>query len=190
MTERTDGIPVTITWLEMHAKPNLHVPMPPPKIAGGTLAVLRAENPPLHWYRYLYRRVGQPHHWNDRLRMEDDALKAIINDPKVEIWVLFVAGVPAGYAELDFRSEGEADLAYFGLLPEFAGRALGKALLWRAIELAWAKPIKRLTVQTNTLDHPRALPLYQKLGFVPFAQEQAEIFPLSGEEKIAFIGQV
>ncbi len=190
MSARTDGIPVTITWLEMHAKPNLMVPMPALRVAGGTLAILRAENPPLHWYRYLYRRVGQPHHWNDRLRMADEALAAIIHDPKVEIWVLMVAGAPAGYAELDFRTEGAAELSYFGLLAEFGGRGLGKALLARAIEIAWAKPITRLTVQTNTLDHPRALPLYQKLGFAPFAQEQAIIFPLSEAEKIAFMGQV
>jgi hypothetical protein len=33
-------------------------------------------------------------------------------------------------------------------------------------------------VQTCTLDHPRALPLYQQMGFIPFAQEEAEIMPL------------
>ena len=38
--------------------------------------------------------------------------------------------------------------------------------------------IERLWVHTNTLDHPRALPLYQKLGFVPYAQEKAEIVPI------------
>ena len=30
---------------------------------------------------------------------------------------------------------------------------------------AWSHPIPRLTVNTCTLDHPRALPLYQRMGF-------------------------
>jgi hypothetical protein len=28
-----------------------------------------------------------------------------------------------------------------------------------------------MTVNTNSLDHPRALPLYQKAGFVPVRRE-------------------
>ena len=27
-------------------------------------------------------------------------------------------------------------------------------------------------MNTNTLDHPKALPLYQPMGFVPYAQER------------------
>jgi hypothetical protein len=30
-------------------------------------------------------------------------------------------------------------------------------------------------VQTCTLDHPRALPMYQRMGFSPYAQEEAEL---------------
>jgi GNAT superfamily N-acetyltransferase len=80
------------------------------------------------------------------------------------------------YAEL--ISPPEAELAYFGLMQDFLGRGLGSFLLATAIDIAWSKPIERLWVHTNTLDHPRALPLYQKMGFVPYAQEKAEIVPL------------
>ena len=31
-----------------------------------------------------------------------------------------------------------------------------------------------MTVNTNSLDHPRALPLYQKAGFVPVRRETDE----------------
>jgi hypothetical protein len=37
---------------------------------------------------------------------------------------------------------------------------------------AWAQPISKLLVNTCTLDHPRALPLYQRLGFTPYSREE------------------
>ena len=79
---------------------------------------------------------------------------------------------------INFRKPPSAELAYFGLIPDFIGRGLGSFLLASAIDIAWSHPIERLWVHTNTLDHPRALPLYQKMGFAPYAQEQSEIVPL------------
>ena len=95
----------------------------------------------------------------------------IIHDPLVEIFVLYVDGVPAGYAELDRRKPDEVELAYFGLVPQFMGRKLGPFLLNWAVDTAWFSKPKRLWVNTNNLDHPRALQIYQKAGFVPYRQE-------------------
>ena len=61
---------------------------------------------------------------------------------------------------------------YLGLMPEAIGRGLGFYLLYHSCMNAWAQPISRLTVNTCTLDHPRALPLYQPMGFVPYAREE------------------
>ena len=44
-----------------------------------------------------------------------------------------------------------------------------------AIDIAWTYEPARLWVHTNTLDHPKALPLYQRFGFKPYKQEQHEI---------------
>jgi GNAT superfamily N-acetyltransferase len=110
--------------------------------------------------------------------MKDEALATIVQDENVYIYVLYCEGAPAGYAELDFRNMPNAELAYFGLIPDFIGRGLGGFLLATAIDIAWSRPIERLWVHTNTLDHPRALPLYQQLGFVPYAQEKTQIVPL------------
>ncbi len=93
------------------------------------------------------------------------ALEAIIQDPRVDVFVLYVDGAPAGYFELDRRPEPDIDLAYFGIMPEFTGRRLGPYLLAQAIEAAWRHEPRRLTVNTCTLDHPKALPLYQRFGF-------------------------
>ena len=171
-------IPITITKLEMKAKPASLRPHLRHDQDQGRVMLLRVKQPPVHFYRYLYETVGGPHIWVERTRMTDETLATIVQDPAVEIYVLYCEGAPAGYAELDFRKSGEAELAYFGLIQDFLGRGLGSFLLATAIDIAWSKPIERLWVHTNTLDHPRALPLYQRMGFVPYAQEKAEIVPL------------
>ena len=63
------------------------------------------------------------------------------------------------------------DLAYFGLMPEFIGLRLGGYLLNWGIDQAWSSTPGKVTVNTCDLDHPRALPLYQKMGFQPVRRE-------------------
>ncbi|HEY5238233.1 MAG TPA: GNAT family N-acetyltransferase [Rhizomicrobium sp.] len=169
-------IPMTVTFLEMMAKPATLAP-PQPK---GKIAILRAENPPLHFYRYLYHEVGREYYWVDRKKLDDDALAAVLHAPQLELYVLYVDGCPAGMAEIDFRDGHTANLAYFGLIPEYVGRGLGFFFLYQAVAIAWARPISRLLVNTCTLDHARALPLYQRMGFEPYAREQRYVEPPPG----------
>ncbi len=49
----------------------------------------------------------------------------------------------------------------------YVGKQLGYFFLYHACVNAWARPISRLLVNTCTLDHPRALPLYQRLASFP-----------------------
>jgi GNAT superfamily N-acetyltransferase len=157
---------LVVTFLEMTEPPQRPaVPAPP-----GKLALLRAEDPPVAYYRFLYDTVGEPWFWIDRRLLDDEALGAIIGDPQVEIYVLYEAGVPAGFVELDRRAAPDVAIAYFGLLPGFIGRRFGPYLLDWAIRKAWSYQPRRLTVDTCTLDHPKALILYQRAGFVPYKQ--------------------
>lgn len=160
-----------VTFLDMKARPDLSPPPVPP----GKIAILRAENPPVHFYRYLYNTIGEAYYWVDRRKTGDAALAELLADPAVHINVLYVDGCPAGLAELDFRNPAAAQLSYFGLLPEFVGRRLGHYFLYQAVLNAWSHPIKQLRVNTCTLDHPRALPLYQRVGFDPYAREERYI---------------
>jgi GNAT superfamily N-acetyltransferase len=164
-------IPTVVTFLEMTAKPAA-IPPPFPK---GKVALLRAENPPVHYYRYLYDVIGRSYKWVDRKKIADAQLGQLLADAQVEIYVLYVNGCPAGLAELDFREPEIAQLAYFGLVPEFVGRKLGYYFLYHTCVNAWLKPIARFLVNTCTLDHPRALPLYQRMGFVPYSREDRYI---------------
>ena len=165
-------IEVIITYLEMTKAPTRPT-VPPP--AGLKLALLRAESPTPAFYRFLYEQVGNPWFWYERKQLEDSQLAAILADPAVELYVPYVAGTPAGYAEIDRRSAPEIKLAYFGLIPGQIGRGLGWYLLNWAIDTAWIAGAERLIVDTCTLDHPKALQTYQKAGFVPYRQEHRRI---------------
>jgi len=152
-----------VTYLEQRQRPSLHV-TPPHRAA----MLLRAEDMTVSFYRYLYRTVGEPWLWWVRTDMSDGDLLDIIDHPEVEISVLYMGGVPAGFFELDLRVEGEVELSLLGLVPEFIGRGLGKWLLSLAIEAAWSHEPDRVWVHTCDWDHPRALLIYQWAGFAPY----------------------
>ena len=58
-------------------------------------------------------------------------------------------------------------------MPQAIGRGLGNWFLATAIDTGWEiKGTEKMTLNTNSLDHPRALGLYQKWGFMPVRQEE------------------
>jgi GNAT superfamily N-acetyltransferase len=161
-------IPMTVTFLEMTARPA----GPPPPQPKGKVAILKCEKPATHFYRYLYDTIGGDYFWVDRRKLTPEALSAILLDPLNELFVLYTDGAPAGMAELDWRKDGRCNIAYFGLMPEAIGKGLGAFLLYHTCLIAWARGITRLTINTCTLDHARALPLYQRMGFTAYAREE------------------
>ena len=165
----TETVDYTVTFLEMSARPTRPSP---PMPAGATLALMRAEAPPLHYFLYLYSAVGAGYEWTDLLEWPKDKLAAFVQDPKVELTALYRAGSPVGFFQLDFREEGVCDLAYFGLMPEATGMKIGPWLLDQAVHAAWGRGIEKLTVNTCTLDHPAALAMYQRIGFEPVRREE------------------
>jgi GNAT superfamily N-acetyltransferase len=56
--------------------------------------------------------------------------------------------------------------------PEALGRGLGDWLLGTGVHMGWDAGVEAMTVNTCTLDHPRALPIYQKWGFEPVRREE------------------
>jgi GNAT superfamily N-acetyltransferase len=156
----------TITYLEMLERPaGRRVPAPLDK-----LALMRAEACTVSFYRYLYDTVGEPWLWFERRIIDDAAVAAQIHRSTIEIFVLYVRGVPAGFFELDTAAPRETKLCYFGLIPVFIGRRLGPYLLQTAIDRAWSRPIDRFWLHTSTFDHPKALSVYQRAGFVVYAR--------------------
>jgi GNAT superfamily N-acetyltransferase len=158
----------TVTYLEMLERPVDTGPLLAPR---PRVTIVRAVSPTISFYRYLYDTVGAPWRWIDRRKMSDAALSAIVQDARVEVFVLYDDGVPAGYVELDLREMPDIELAYMGLVPDFIGKGLGSYLLRWAIAEAWSRSPARFWVHTCTLDHPGALPLYERVGFVRYKTE-------------------
>ena len=172
-------IDVVVTHLEMDSQPG---PARPPTPAL-KLALLRVDRISVPYFRYLYAEIGRDWLWYERRAMDDAALAARFADPGVQVHVLHVGGEPGGYVEIDLRRlPAVAELAFFGLRGELTGRGIGRWLLDWSIREMWRSEPGRLYVNTCTLDHPAALPLYQRLGFRPVSQERRTILdprPLS-----------
>ncbi len=161
--DSADRIPVTITYLEQTSRPSLTAV--PSLAEKHQLALMRVANPPVHFYRYLYDLVGAPYNWVSRRKLSDDELASIIQHEDVYLYVLYAGGAPAGMAEIDARNAEIHELKFFGLAPGFTGKGLGRFFLTNVLDLAWSRAPQKLLLETCTLDHPAALPLYQKLGF-------------------------
>jgi GNAT superfamily N-acetyltransferase len=161
-----ETVEVTVYYLEMLTPSHGFVPMP-----RSGLSVAHVHSPTVEYYRSLYDAVGREFYWLSRRRMTDEALAAILSDPRNEMHVLHVAGAPAGFAEFDRRQPDEIELVQFGLTREFIGQGLGKWFLQWAIDKAWSYGPTRFWLHTCTLDHPAALPNYTKAGFNLYRQE-------------------
>ncbi|QCI98123.1 3-mercaptopyruvate sulfurtransferase [Agrobacterium larrymoorei] len=167
-----------VTQLEMTSAPKVSLPVP----VNIQTAIMRTTNIPLHFYRYLYWRVGKRWHWQKRMRMSDAELSAVLHDPKNCVTVLYLNGSPAGFFEFNKGSDDVTELSYFGLMEEAIGAGVGKWFLLQALYSVWQDNPKKVTVSTNTLDHPRALQLYQMMGFSPVSTYEAWVEPLTDSE--------
>lgn len=177
------SLKATVTHLEMKRYPHTLKPLPVNLHA----SLIRATNIPLHFYRYLHWQVGREWHWVNRLRMSEEKLADIIHAKTTHIYVLGVDGAPAGFFELAELEEATVELSYFGLMAHARARGLGEWMLGQALSTAWVTTPARVIVSTNTLDHPAALPLYQRVGFNPVSQNQAIIRPLADDEILAIM---
>ena len=167
----TSTIEVTRTYLEMRDPTQLAGALS----GGPRVRVERIPECPPALFRSLYAEVGRNYHWIDRLPWTDEDIVAHLSQPEISVWLMTEDEKTAGYFELRRWEKGFVEIAYFGLLPEFIGRGLGKHLLTRAVEQAWAEGANRVWLHTCTLDDPAALPNYLKRGFQPFKTEKYEV---------------
>jgi GNAT superfamily N-acetyltransferase len=179
-TGRTDGeaITVHITELHMTAAPKQSLPFP----VNIQTALMRVSDIPPSYYRFLYLQVGRRWNWVDRLRLSDDELTAILHDKRNCVTVLYVNGAPAGFFEVLHVDEDTVELTHFGLFERALGLGLGKWFLLQALYGCWSYGPKVVKVQTNNLDHPRAIQLYQRFGFSPVSTREETLQPLTEAE--------
>jgi GNAT superfamily N-acetyltransferase len=164
---RADGrLPITITHLELTPADWTRRSRPPAL----DISLQRVMEPGVALYRDLYDRVGRPWLWYERRLLSDAALQILLRAPEHELQVARHEADLVGYFELS-----EDELVFFGLTLAYTARGIGPWLLDRAIERALARGTARLTLNTNTLDHPRALDTYRKAGFRIVRRESREL---------------
>jgi len=164
---RADGlVSVTITHLEMGRADWTRRSQPPSR------AISVTHEPPgsVPLYREIYDAVGRPWLWYERKLMSDEALGGLLSRPGHELHVARRDGDLVGYFEL-----GDSELVFFGLTLPYIGQRIGPWLLDQAIGRSFALGVETLLLNTNTLDHPRALDTYRKAGFRVVRTENTEL---------------
>ncbi|MBI3196424.1 MAG: GNAT family N-acetyltransferase [Rhodospirillales bacterium] len=164
---RGDGrLPVRITYLEL-TRADWTERGRSPDLA---VSIERIEEPTVALYRDLYDRVGRAWLWYERRLLTDGALAALMAVPGHELHVARHDGALVGYFELQ-----DDEIVFFGLTLDYIGRRIGPWLLDRAIDRAFARGATRVVLNTNTLDHPKALDTYRRAGFRSVRSESKEL---------------
>lgn len=145
-----------VTYLEMIERPK------PRALPDSPLRLERWREPDPARYRLLFTRVGGPWLWYSRLAFDDSRLRSEMGEVHA---VVDRRGVEVGLVELDFRDPGDCLIKFLGLVPELAGKGHGDWLFAQTLALAWRPGVRRLRVNTCSLDHPAALKAYLKAGF-------------------------
>jgi len=149
-----------VTYVQMTARPSwIDAPFP------GQLAPMPLDD--LDAYRAVFRLVGENWLWFSRLRATDEQLRERIAKPGYQV-LLYEGG--RGLVELDLPNADGMEISLFGLVPGDTGRGLGRAMMAHTLRRAWSGDVSRVWLHTCTLDDPRALGFYRKMGFRPYAR--------------------
>jgi ribosomal protein S18 acetylase RimI-like enzyme len=168
----TDMPILKVTYMELRESP------PRPIQSSGSERIC-VERPGLHEYLALYRKVGTPLRWDQRLQMPEAELTALLASGSLHIHVLRNAqGIALGFCELDRRAFPEIEIKNFGLVPEAQGQGLGPWLLSVATYEAWQSNPERIWLHTDTWDYPAAIRTYERAGFRVYAVREEEADPL------------
>ena len=152
-----------VTWLEMRAPFHSCGSAGRPDLS---LAAMRGAD--AGRYMDIYRVLAIRWLWEGRMRMAPAELAQLLADPGVEAFAVQQNNGDCGILELDFRTAGEAELAYFGLFDAVTGQGAGKWLLHAALQRVKRRGVPRLMVHTCNFDHPAALGFYRAQGFAPY----------------------
>ena len=165
-----ERVEVVVTYLEMEARPGYPRPHLP---TGPASALIGAERPPVWYFLGLYDAVGRDYDWTDQHERPAAEVAAFLHDPAVTLYTFMRAGWPHGFFVLDGRAPRDAATSPISGWCRRRSAAASAPSCCRP-RCTWpgtGPGPRRVTVNTNSLDHPRALPLYQKAGFVPVRRE-------------------
>ena len=164
-------VDLLVSYMEMTMPPaGAALPAPAANVAVARERLERAD------YLALYRAVGDAVQWDQRLRLPDSDLDALLRDDATHVYVLRCDGFASGLAEFERVGSDDVEMVNFGLVPAMQGRKLGPFLLDRALRAVWQSEPRRIWLHTDTNDHPKAAGTYERAGFRLYKQ-QMETFP-------------
>ena len=164
---RADGkLAITITHLELAPRDWTKRGRPPDI----DVRIARETAPSVALYRELYDRVGRPWLWYERRLWSDADLAGLLANPDHEVHICRYGTDLVGY----YEHLGN-EIQFFGLTLPYIGKRIGPWFLDRAIERGFARGAATLVLNTNTVDHPKALQTYRKAGFRTVRSESREL---------------
>lgn len=116
-------------------------------------------------YLQLFRLAGERVGWDLRTRGSSEEVVNALKNPNAIVFVLRIDGSASGLCEFRKEDGGDLELLFFGIAKRLEGRGFGRFLLCSALELAWEERPGRIWLHTDTYDSPRALMLYEQVGF-------------------------
>jgi GNAT superfamily N-acetyltransferase len=176
------GVLVTVRFLQQ-CDPGELVP---PRTRIEWTRLTRVLRPSAGLARALYTDVGERYRWSSRLSWDDQTWRDTLDRRGTELWISWWRGGPTGFAELTGGIGPERTttrIAYLGLFPAHRGRGLGSHLVAHATGRAWTvhertehlPRVKRVELDTSTLDTRSALPAYVQRGFQIMREEEREL---------------
>ena len=164
---------ISVTYLALTRAPEPCVLVSPKPGARVSLRKLDISD-----YLAIYRDVGGPWRWDQRLRMPRHELIAYLDGPSSRIFCLSDRsrdGGVLGFCEFDATDAADIQLMNFGVVPALSGRGFGRLLLGQALTAIWRDDApKRISLHTDTWDHPKARALYLSVGFEIEAEKMQE----------------
>jgi len=163
---------VRVRYLEQRMPPKL-------KPVASAAAAIALERLTSAEYLALYRRIGEPVRWDQRILMPPGQLEALLAGDDLRLYVLRSAeDTRLGLCEFDRSGFPDVELKNFGVVPEMQGRGLGRHLLATALAQEWETGLQRVWLHTDNWDHPAAMRLYSTLGFRVFEERDEPVGPL------------
>ena len=120
-------------------------------------------------YISIYNAIGESYRWSGRLIISKEKVIEILTSKTTEIYYNYINDELVGYFEFDLSVN--AEIIYFGLMPTFIGKGIGKKMMYNALDILKSKDIDKVMLHTCSLDHKNALIFYKKCGFEVFHQK-------------------
>lgn len=164
-------VKLLVTYMEQRSRP-AETATPPPRPDA------RVVHEKLHMadYLFLYREIGEPVQWDDRLRMTPEALSNFLQDVSSNLFILYVGDIRVGLYEAYVDHNSEIEITNFGLVPGAQGQKLGPFLLDYSLRALWDQRPRQIWLHTDTNDHPNAVKTYKRAGFQAYCHQWQE-FP-------------